>query len=333
MRIAIVFVVGVLAVTLAGCSSSTSPDHATTAELEISPASGTVLTDFTLDASASEGVSRALQFRWDWENDGDWDTDWSSESTTTRRFASGESVTVAVEVKDGAETDKATAQLALDMRHGHVLAINASPVSATWVLGNDGTHFWASSWNTKRIYKVDPATGDTLESHDPPSGWPTGITWDGTTFWVTDYLLRGTSVCQVDAATWQTLSSFPVQYSALAGGLAWDGEYLYHGSNVYDDVRSNGATGRIHKYTTDGTEMTSFATPAGHNSVCGLAWDGENLWVSAREADTLYVVDPEDGDVLRTVAVPDLARDLTVMDGYVWAICSDFSEEYRKIVP
>jgi hypothetical protein len=194
MRPAVVVVVGVLAVMLVGCSSSTSPDDAPTAELEISPTSGTVLTDFTLDASASEGVSRALQFRWDWENDGDWDTDWSSESTMTHRFASGETVTVAVEVKDGSEIDEATAQLALDLRHGHVLAINVSPVSATWVLGNDGTYFWMSSWNTKRIYKVDPATGDTLESHDPPSGWPTGIAWDGTSFWVTDYLMRGTAI-------------------------------------------------------------------------------------------------------------------------------------------
>jgi hypothetical protein len=45
------------------------------------------------------------------------------------------------------------------------------------------------------------------------------------------------------------------------------------------------------------------------------------------------VVDPEDGAVVRTVEVPDLARDVTVMDDHVWAICSDFSEEYRKIVP
>ena len=44
----------------------------------ISPAAGVVETRFVLDASQSaDAESAELLFRWDWENDGVWDTEWA----------------------------------------------------------------------------------------------------------------------------------------------------------------------------------------------------------------------------------------------------------------
>ncbi len=71
--------------------------------LEISPNQGLAQeTTFALDASASTDDFQLL-FRWDWDNDGNFDTDWSTESKQTHCYATGGGQkTVRVEVKDEA---------------------------------------------------------------------------------------------------------------------------------------------------------------------------------------------------------------------------------------
>ena len=57
---------------------------APTAAFSVSPGSGTTSTVFTFDASSSsdtEDPTSALSFRWDWENNGIYDTPWSTSAT------------------------------------------------------------------------------------------------------------------------------------------------------------------------------------------------------------------------------------------------------------
>jgi len=52
-------------------------------------AGGTTRTDFRFDASTSSDAEDApgiLQFRWDFDNDGVWDTTFSNDPVATRRF-------------------------------------------------------------------------------------------------------------------------------------------------------------------------------------------------------------------------------------------------------
>jgi len=59
------------------------------ARFTVSSNTGTIETLFTFDASASsdlEDLPADLKVRWDWESDGRWDTDFSSEKTINKGF-------------------------------------------------------------------------------------------------------------------------------------------------------------------------------------------------------------------------------------------------------
>jgi hypothetical protein len=314
----------------ASCSSSTSPDDPSSihAHLSVSPASGTIITDFTLDASGSGAVPRALEYRWDWNNDGTWDTDWSDDATVSRRFDRPENARIAVLVTDGADGDVGWAKIGLDLEHGSVVS-QATLEPGFAVLGSDGTSLWVSNWNhhPALLFEIDPATGATIRPLRAPSDWPCGIAWDGTSLWVTDYIDE-MKMFRLDPSDGTVLSFFPVVYSHSPGGLVWDGQYFYHGSWWES---GSAADGKIHKYTNDGTHVAAFDTPGGYVRPNGLAHDGENLWVSVQEADTLYVVDPDDGSVLRSVHVADSGGRLAVLGDHVWV--GEASHTLLKVVP
>jgi hypothetical protein len=316
MRRSRVFTLALVAlsvVVLAGCSKDSSPaDGELSAELDVSPSNGTIITDFVCDAGGSSVSSRALECRWDWESDGTWDTDWSGDLTVEHRFSAGDTIVVSVEVTNGDETDASTDVVILDTRHGafvHDVPVAGSEPRA---LEFDGSYLWLCDWNDNLIRKLDPATGDSVGAIPAPSSWPNGIAWDGTNLWVSDYM-GGMRMFKVDPATGDTLLSFPIQYSPQAAGVAWDGEYLYEGV-------SNGGAEGIMKYTPTGTYVGAIESPRGL-PVNGLSYDGVNLWVSVADVDTMYAVDPSDGSVRFCTYVDGLTRDVAVDDeGYIWAI-------------
>jgi len=311
--VALAFVV-VSLLALVGCSedSSSPSDLELTVELDVTPSSGTVITDFDCDASGSSVGKRSLECRWDWESDGTWDTGWSGELAVEHRYSAGDTIVVTVEVASGEDTGTATDVVVLDARHGAV--VDDVPVEgpAPRVLGFDGTYLLTAHWEDDWIRKLDPATGDSVGAIPSPSRWPTGVAWDGTHLWVSDYL-GGMRMFKLDPATGDTLLSFPIEYSPSPGGLAWDGGYLYEG------ISGGGAEG-IRKYTTAGAYVGAIGTPRGL-SIQGLSYDGLNLWVSAAGVDTVYAVDPSDGSVRFCTHVDGLTHDVAVDDeGYIWAI-------------
>ena len=73
------------------------------ASFTIDPTFGPVETVFQCDASASsdaEDPVSALVVRWDWENDGVWDTDWSTEKTLSHQYLWTGMKTIRLDVKD-----------------------------------------------------------------------------------------------------------------------------------------------------------------------------------------------------------------------------------------
>jgi formylglycine-generating enzyme required for sulfatase activity len=101
-----VMVAGVLYLS-AGCSSDkgTNPsvNTAPTASFTVTPATGDTLTSFEADASAcsdAQDAVSALQVRWDWENDGMWDTDWSATKTANHQYGTVGTKTIRLSVKD-----------------------------------------------------------------------------------------------------------------------------------------------------------------------------------------------------------------------------------------
>src|SRR5262245_29215191 len=78
---------------IVSCSSTqiTPPITILNAAFTVRPRIGTVSTDFLFDAtgsSAPQDPLSALEVRWDWDGDGTWDTDYSTEKITTHRYDS-----------------------------------------------------------------------------------------------------------------------------------------------------------------------------------------------------------------------------------------------------
>ncbi len=76
----------------------------------ISPTSGSIDTEFTFDASESsdnQDFSDNLLVRWDWEGDGTWDSEYSTEKTATHQYTATGTYMVVLQVRDsGGLTDR-----------------------------------------------------------------------------------------------------------------------------------------------------------------------------------------------------------------------------------
>ncbi len=74
-----------------------------TASLVVTPETGTTETVFTFDATGStddHDQLTQLQVRWDWQDDGIWDTGYSSTKIVTHKFATAISRTVKMQIRD-----------------------------------------------------------------------------------------------------------------------------------------------------------------------------------------------------------------------------------------
>ncbi len=113
------------------CSKITPP----TASLSVDPFTGTTETIFHFDASVSNNHEKCqcrLHYRWDWESDGHWDTEWSSNPLASHKFILPAIYNAKVEVRNEDElTDQAVIVLLVtaaekpqltftDARDGHV---------------------------------------------------------------------------------------------------------------------------------------------------------------------------------------------------------------------
>jgi PKD repeat protein len=83
-----------------------------TASFTVSPATGNTTTAFSVDASGStdpEDLPASLEVRWDWEDDGTWDTAWSTTKTATHTYGAEGAYTIRLEVRDtGGNTNSTT---------------------------------------------------------------------------------------------------------------------------------------------------------------------------------------------------------------------------------
>ena len=84
---------------MSGICQNTPP----TASFTVNPQSGSTLTTFNFDASGSSDNEESLsdlRFRWDWENDGNWDTEYSSIKMASYVYPTPGTKTVKLEVLD-----------------------------------------------------------------------------------------------------------------------------------------------------------------------------------------------------------------------------------------
>ncbi|MFA5815492.1 MAG: FISUMP domain-containing protein [Bacteroidales bacterium] len=99
-RIVKYLVIFVFAIFLSTCESNTPPTPA----FKISPETGNLNTFFDFDGSGSydnESETVAMQFRWDFQTDGKWDTEFAYSPLATYRYKEYGTYSITLEVKDG----------------------------------------------------------------------------------------------------------------------------------------------------------------------------------------------------------------------------------------
>ncbi len=88
-------------------------NEAPTADFSFTPNYADIKTDITLDASGcsdTEDNASSLQVRWDFESDGVWDTEFTTEKTTHHRFSTEGIYTITLEVRDSAGLSSTSSQ-------------------------------------------------------------------------------------------------------------------------------------------------------------------------------------------------------------------------------
>jgi len=134
----------VLLVLMTACSKDNGqgPNTPPTASFTVQPSSGTTQTVFQFDASASsddEDPKAPLEVRWDWDNDGTWDTGWSTTKTANHQYNSAGAKTINLEVKDtGGLTGDTTGIVAVS---GGNMPIEMVLVPAGSLMMGDGSSY------------------------------------------------------------------------------------------------------------------------------------------------------------------------------------------------
>lgn len=176
--------IGILAVLALGIVSCGDDDdeimtpEGPTASFVVDPAAGTVLTDFMVDASSSsdpQDSTAQLEVRWDWENDGTWDTNYSTMKTATYQYDTPGTKTIALEVKDTAgNTDEDTSSVLvageLTCAVSADTLIGVAPLTVMFQgSGIDGVPPYAFSWSF--------GDGDSSTDQNPSHAFATADTF------------------------------------------------------------------------------------------------------------------------------------------------------------
>jgi len=278
----------------------------------VSPTSGDLNTQFNVNASCSSDDQfpdpSVLQVRWDWENDGHFDTVYAFAKSNNHQFGSVGVKTIILEVKNP-QGVTATAQRSITIP---ALILTSFPVSSPAPVGLawDGSHLWVSDTNTDKITRRT-ISGSIVKQIDSPCGDPFDLAWDGTHLWVIDaWGSDGDGNKLYKLNTNGDVVGNPVSVPAdYSTGLTWDGQFLWAADSTHN---------RIAKISPTGEVILAFDSPG--PGPRGLAWDGHFLWNSDYSTQKIYQLDVN-GNVLDTWASPGTGPMGLTWDGtYLWCV-------------
>ncbi|MBC8278652.1 MAG: choice-of-anchor D domain-containing protein, partial [FCB group bacterium] len=150
----------------------------------------------------------------------------------------------------------------------------------TW----DGQYLWTiSHTGSDFIIKFDTA-GNIVQAFPTPSNYMSGLAWNGTDFYMSDYYEPDGAIYKVDV-NGQIIENFTAP-DTQPWDLAWDGQNLWMCDYWSDWI-----------YQIDPvTHETLFSFESPITEPAGIAWDGQYLWVSDEgdgyNIDHLYIIAP-----------------------------------------
>src|SRR2546421_3869693 len=142
-----------------------------------SPKTGNVSTTFSFTATVSDDHDPpgSIQVRWDWTNDGTWDTSWATTKTAQHKLASAGNYTVVVQAMDTG---------GLTTRASHVVSVTALPPPPPPPNAPPSEDF---SWTptTGNVSTTFSFTATVSDDHDPPTSIQVRWDWTGDGTWDT----------------------------------------------------------------------------------------------------------------------------------------------------
>lgn len=143
-----------------------------------------------------------------------------------------------------------------------------------------------------------------------------GVTYDGQNVW----FASGDRLNVVDPASGEIRRSLDI---AAHAGTAFDGRHLYQ---IVED--------HIQKVDPETGQVLSTIPAPGNGGDSGLAWAEGSLWVGQYRDRKIHQVDPQSGDILRTIESNSFVTGVTWIDGELWHGTWEGDEsELRRIDP
>ncbi|MFZ1946062.1 MAG: PKD domain-containing protein [bacterium] len=152
----------------------TFPNLPPTASFTVTPSSGTTQTLFEFDASASvdpNGAEADLEFRWDWDGDDGWDTQWSAAKVASHRYNDPGTKTVRLAARDPGQL------IGYASKAVTVIQANTAPVARFTFSPDQGT--------AATEFEFD-ASGSS-DDLDPPDSLEVRWDWNGDLSWDTGW--------------------------------------------------------------------------------------------------------------------------------------------------
>ena len=183
-----------------------------------------------------------------------------------------------------------------------------SPTGSPRGLEYDGTYLYlVQAATTDRIFKLDRNSGATVDSYDwTLSSFPSGIAWDGASFYVSDI---NSGEVYVVASDFSFIRSFSAP-EASQRDLAFDGSHLLEATSSTNKVWTLDPT--------DGGAVGSFDAP--NTQPAGVAWDGSHIWLSDSLQNLIYKLDT-DGAIIEQYQGPGWYPTGLAFDGsHLWLV-------------
>jgi glutamine cyclotransferase len=127
-----------------------------------------------------------------------------------------------------------------------------------------------------------------------------GLTFDGRHVW----FASGDKLNALDPQSGKTVRSLAIPAHA---GTAFDGEHLYQIAET-----------RIQKIDPKSGKVVATIPAPGNGGDSGLAWAEGSLWVGEYRARKIHQIDPETGEILRTIESNRFVTGVTWVDGDLW---------------